>query len=341
MQATIFDGHTVAPCSVDQAAHASSTTGLTWIDVKVDGPDDPQAGAMLAALGIDPKVLPQMTAASPAIDFTINGSGFSGVAWMDDQTGLPAEQVYFTWNANRLVTLRTTGDPAVAAVQHNIMERSSLLLDDPSTVLGVVLQMLLVGVQQGLVRLATQVAALDAVILNTSNPNNNQSQQLGQFRRTLDPLALSLPPYDVNVEAALIDPHAIPGMTPGGVAQLQAFATQVRGTAHLIEYTASAIRNAVQDLQAQVSGWQGNRINQLTIVTIIFLPITFLTGYFGMNFNWLDDQLNSMWAYLIFGVVVPLLLVVASILILIRKGFTFTGMFTKLIKRHKKSEPVS
>ncbi len=341
MQATIFDGHTVSPCSVDQAAHASSTTGLTWIDVKFDGANDPQAGTMFAALGVDPKDIPQINATSLAVGFDSTGGDFSGVAWMDDQSGLPAAQLYFTWNANRLVTIRITGDQAVASVQQKIIERSSLLLADPSTILGVVLQMLLVGVQQGLVLLAMHVTALDETILNTSSPNNDQTQQLTQLRRTLDPLALRLPSYDVNVAASLIDPHAIPGMTPGGVAQLQAFSTQVNSTSQLIEYITGSIRNAVQDLQAQVAGWQGNRINQLTIVTIIFLPISFLTGYFGMNFNWLDDQLNSMGAYVFWGLVIPVLIVLGSISILIRKGFTFTGMFTKLSKRHKKTETPS
>jgi len=229
-----------------------------------------------------------------------------------------------------------SGDQAVATVQREIIERSAFLLSDPSAVLGVVLQMLLVGVQQGLVNLATQVAALDAQILSTSNPNNNQSQQLTQLRQTLDPLALRLPAYEVNVTAALIDPQTIPGMTPGGVTQLQAFATQVGSSEKLISYTTDSLRNAVQDLQGQVSGWQGNRINQLTIVTIIFLPITFMTGYFGMNFTWLDNQLNSMGSYIFWGVIVPIVIVLGSIGILIRKGFTFTGLFSKITSRKKK-----
>jgi Mg2+ and Co2+ transporter CorA len=213
------------------------------------------------------------------------------------------------------------------------MNRSDLLLSDPSTVLGVVLQMLLVGVQQGLVRLATQVAALDEEILNTSNPSNDQNQKLAQLRKSLTELALNLPAYDVNVGSALIDPQTIPSMTPGGIAQLQTFASQVSGTSRFTQSITDSMRNAVQDLQAQVAGWQSNRINQLTIVTIIFLPITFLTGYFGMNFNWLDDQLNSMASYLFWGLAVPLLIVVSSIAVLIRKGFTFTGLFSKLANR--------
>ena len=336
MQATIFDGHTVTACSIEQAANASSATGLTWIDVKIDGTQDTQADAMFTALGIDPKSVPLFNKSALAITFGSDGSGLSGVAWMDDQSGLPAEQLFFTWNSNRLVTARMAGDQAVATVQHNIIERSAFLVGDPSAVLGVVLQMLLVGVQQGLVNLATQVTVLDAEILITSNPDNNQAQQLNQLRTTLNPLALRLPAYEVNVTAALIDPQTIPGMSPGGVSQLQSFATQVDGTEKLITYITDSLRNAVQDLQGQVSGWQSNRINQLTIVTIVFLPITFMTGYFGMNFTWLDNQLNSLGAYILWGILLPIAVVLGSIWILIRKGFTFTGLFSKITNRKKK-----
>lgn len=336
MQATIFDGHTVSPCSIEQATHANSTTSLTWIDVRLDGASDPQLNPILSALGVDPSTVTAAGDDSASIDFTCTADGFAGVAWMDDQSGLPAQQLFFTWNANRLVTVRTSGDSAIAAVQQRIMERAGFLLADPSAVLGVVLQFLLIGVQQGLVHLATQVAALDEKILITSNPSNEQSQELSQLRQTMAPLASRLPAYGINVRAALIDPQSIPAMTPGGVAQLEAFAAQLTGTSQFIQSITDSIRNAVQDLQAQVSGWQGNRINQLTIVTMIFLPITFLTGYFGMNFNWLDKQLNSMGSYIFWGIVMPVVIVIASIAILIRKGFTFTGLFARISKHRKK-----
>jgi Mg2+ and Co2+ transporter CorA len=317
------------------AAKASSATGLTWIDVKLDGPSDPQLMPMLSALGIDSKYASTITDQNLSISFDSIKDGFAGAAWLADGDQLPAKQLFFTWNANRLVTLRTDGDQAIAQVQKRIMDRADLLLGDPATVLGVVLQMLLVGVQQGLVRLATQVSALDELILNTSNPSNDQALQLTKLRQTMTPLALRLPAYDVNVSGALIDPQSIPAMTQDGVAQLQTFSNQIDMTAQFIQSITESMRNAVQDLQAQVAGWQSNRINQLTIVTIIFLPITFLTGYFGMNFNWLDNQLNSMAMYVFWGLVVPMGIVLVSIGILIRKGFTFTGLFAKATKHSK------
>ena len=91
----------------------------------------------------------------------------------------------------------------------------------------------------------------------------------------------------------------------------------------------AAIRNAAQDIQAQVSAWQGSRINVLTIVTMIFLPISFLTGYFGMNFTWLENQLDSFWMWMLLGVALPILLVVAGVLLLASGGYTVP----KLLKR--------
>jgi magnesium transporter len=51
---------------------------------------------------------------------------------------------------------------------------------------------------------------------------------------------------------------------------------------------------------------QANRQNevmkQLTIIATIFLPLTFLTGFFGQNFAWLVRNISAAWVFWVFGV---------------------------------------
>ena len=45
--------------------------------------------------------------------------------------------------------------------------------------------------------------------------------------------------------------------------------------------------------QNEISVQQNETSKQLTLVATIFLPLSFITGFFGMNFPWLVDHIGS------------------------------------------------
>lgn len=325
MIATIFDGTTTQTCTVQQAQAAANQPGISWIDLRIQDGDETDLAAMLTAVGVDPTIGERVRQAALHTDFSMTPKGVNGVCWIDDDGDGAPTQAWFTWDSMRLVTVRNDGDDAIAQVRERISDRSDLLSKDPSTLPGVVLQLMLATVQRGLTELMIEVGTLDMEILVTSTPKPDQSAALTALRQRFSALALRFPMYMVNVQAALIDPAPVAGLDASGMAQLQQFQSSGQATAGLIGNLAEAIKNATQDLQAQVAAFQGARINVLTIVTMIFLPISFLTGYFGMNFTWLDDQLDSYGVYMALGIGLPILLVVLAVVALGRSGYALPG----------------
>lgn len=96
---------------------------------------------------------------------------------------------------------------------------------------------------------------------------------------------------------------------------------------HLIRY-----ENAIDAMRELLSGATevqlsavSNRLNvvmkQLTAIATVFLPLTFLTGFFGQNFPWLVEHLAGPWPFTVFGLVLPVALSVGLLTWFRRQGW--------------------
>ena len=57
----------------------------------------------------------------------------------------------------------------------------------------------------------------------------------------------------------------------------------------------------ISNQQNEISVRQNETMKQLTLVATIFLPLTFITGFFGMNFGWLTGDIGSFWVFAVYG----------------------------------------
>jgi magnesium transporter len=85
-------------------------------------------------------------------------------------------------------------------------------------------------------------------------------------------------------------------------------------TANQIDYLRDLLAEAIQVLLNQMAG-------RLTIVATFFLPLTFATGFFGMNFGWMVNHVDSAAAFLLFGVGSMVLTIVIAGVLLMRAGY--------------------
>ncbi|MER7466005.1 CorA family divalent cation transporter [Streptomyces sp. NPDC097981] len=120
-----------------------------------------------------------------------------------------------------------------------------------------------------------------------------QLYRLARLRRTAALLHHTYLPYHQAAEEAITRRV----LNPNFPQERQRLAREYQRTSRLvlmdIEALQEAARRGFVTYSSLVSGEQNGVINRLAIVSTIFLPLSFLTGFFGMNFAYLTDEMES------------------------------------------------
>jgi magnesium transporter len=85
-------------------------------------------------------------------------------------------------------------------------------------------------------------------------------------------------------------------------------------TVNQIDYLREVLAETVNVLVNQLAG-------RLTIVATIFLPLTFLTGFFGMNFGWMVQHIDSAATFFGLGVGGMIVTIAIAAVLLVRAGY--------------------
>jgi Mg2+ and Co2+ transporter CorA len=126
--------------------------------------------------------------------------------------------------------------------------------------------------------------------------------------------------YASEVNTAIIGIEAMPDVDEAAARELNDYADQLERLEGRLQECSRWGAELMQDYSAGVAQHQAEQINRLTVVAMIFVPLTFLEGLFAMNFDWLNHILRGMWSFLILGVAAPIVTLAATLIWLKRWG---------------------
>ncbi|WP_341855577.1 CorA family divalent cation transporter [Brachybacterium sp. GPGPB12] len=124
----------------------------------------------------------------------------------------------------------------------------------------------------------------------------------------------SLPhPGGPGRDAPAVPPRGatLPGAPEGAAPPARRAAVEFKANSS----AAARLHTVLGDLLAE----QGAVVNErLTLVATIFMPLTLATGFFGMNFAWMQERTGSAAAFVLLGIVLPTLATVITLVVVRR-----------------------
>jgi magnesium transporter len=171
------------------------------------------------------------------------------------------------------------------------------------------------------------LAAMDDWIDSLENqvieqPTDEQLQQLFRVKRDLVAMRKVITPARDLFARAGDDIIHLPGLEPGTRDYFRDVYDHLIRISDLIDSYRDLLTGAMDVYLSTVSNRLNVVMKQLTIIATIFLPLTFVTGFFGQNFGWLVDHIDTLAGFLGYGIGALVVSVVALLVWFRRRGYT-------------------
>ena len=158
-----------------------------------------------------------------------------------------------------------------------------------------------------------------------AKPTNAQLAELFSMQRWLVNARKIVSPMRDAMASLVAGMVELPGTTPASDPYLRDLYDHLIRISDMIDSYRDLLSNGMDAYLSMVSNNLNQVMKQLAIIATIFLPLSFLTGFFGQNFAWLVAHLGSLYTFLILGVGSELLAVVGLYWLFRRRGWIGSG----------------
>ena len=142
-----------------------------------------------------------------------------------------------------------------------------------------------------------------------ARPSNDQLAELFSMQRWLVEVRKLVAPQRDAMAALVAGVVELPGATADADPYLRDLYDHTIRISDVIDSYRDLLSNAMSAYLSMVSNNLNEVMKQLAIIATVFLPLSFLTGFFGQNFAWLVGRLGNLATFLVIGVGTELLAV--------------------------------
>jgi magnesium transporter len=227
-------------------------------------------------------------------------------------------EVHCFYSERFLLTVHHDDCPAFAEIRRRYRDRDKAI-DHPSLLLYRVVDGLVDSFFPILAAFDNRIDELEDQIF--SRADDQQLQEIFGMKRLLVGMRKAVTPQRDAFASLMGRIAELPGLEDEDERYFRDIYDHLIRISDLIDSYRDLLTGAMDVYLSTVSNRLNSVMKQLTVIATIFLPLTFITGFFGQNFSWMVDHIGSLPAFLALGIGSEIVLVIVLLTYFKRRGW--------------------
>ncbi len=239
-----------------------------------------------------------------------------GASDSEDADGLV--EVHCFYSDTYLVTLHRDEAPSVAALRERYVKRGEPV-DDPARLLHAVVDGLVDSFFPRLETIDERIDSLeDEIFRDAGDP---ELQEIFSMKRSLVTMRKVVAPQRDLFASIVAGVESFPGMTDDDQRYFRDVYDHLIRIGEMIDTYRDLLSGAMDVYLSTVSNRLNGVMKQLAIIATVFMPLTFLTGFFGQNLGWMVAHSTGLGHFLVFGIGLELMTLAIVLTYFFRRGW--------------------
>src|SRR5580704_8600969 len=327
MKGTLTQHGMTSDATPDAIQKAASGDDFFWLnlDIHDPGPDDDVTGLLVSTFHFHPVAVEAVERFGQRARIDDYDDFVHIITFGMAADGKNVAEVHCFLTDQFIISLHQGDCPALATVCDRISGHHSATASAPQVVIFyLIMDTLIDSFFPVLSVFDDSIDELEDAIL-TNPPEEQLGTLFGMKRQIMTIRKVITPQRDMiaSLNAGMVE---IPGMTDQASAYFRNLYDHLIRISDLVDGYRDLIGGAMDTHLSMVSNRLNVVMKQLAVIATVFLPLGFLTGFFGQNFAWLTTHLQIGFGYFLFlGIGSELVAMVLLFILFKRRGWLGSG----------------